>query len=233
VCTSSRASPLTTATSKDFGNPFLHPPCTAVHTLSAIKKAHQKCSSLDYSALLKVAKTLQLNRIVKPFWVDWPLSCPFHFLHIKPLHHFHRFSWDHDVKWCIAVVTPLEIDFQFSLVQPTVGYHGFNDGISKLKQVTGCDHHTIQRYIIGVVAGAISCRFLIVIQVLLDFHYLAQAPVFSDESLEKLTEALQLFHENKDAIVQASSRMDSWEILKLELLQSVVPNICHSGPVMQ
>jgi len=39
--------------------------------------------------------------------------------------------------------------------------------------------------------------------VLLNFCYLAQAPGFSDESLEKLTEALQLFYENKDAIIQA------------------------------
>ena len=70
------------------------------------------------------------------------------------------------------------------------------------------------------------------IRALLDFHYLVQAPVFSDESLRKLTDALQLFHDHKDAIVQASV-CDTWEIPKLELLQSMVSSIQCSGPVMQ
>lgn len=43
---------------------------------------------------------------------------------------------------------------------------------------------------------------------------------------------LQLFHDNKDAIMQASTH-DSWEIPKLELLQSVVSSIQHSGHIIQ
>ena len=70
------------------------------------------------------------------------------------------------------------------------------------------------------------------IRALLDFRYLAQAPVFSDESLRKLTDALQLFHDHKDAIMQAGVH-DTWEIPKLELLQSMVSSIRCSGPVMQ
>ncbi|KAI9570933.1 hypothetical protein HD554DRAFT_2037123 [Boletus coccyginus] len=60
-----------------------------------------------------------------------------------------------------------------------------------------------------------------------------KALVFSDESLGKLTDALQLFHNHKDAIVQASVRNNSWEIPKLELLQSMVSSIQCSGPAMQ
>ena len=155
ACMGPKASPFTTATSKSFSNPVLHPPRTASLTLAAIRQALEKCSTQDYKAFVKVSRTLFLNGVVEPFWVDWPLSSPSGFLHPETLHHFHRFSWDHNVKWCIEVVSPLEMDFQFSLLQPTVGYRGFEDGISKLKQVTGRDHHSIQRYIIGIIAGAV------------------------------------------------------------------------------
>ena len=126
-----------------------------------------------------------------------------------------------------------EIDFCFSLLQPVVGYCGFKDGISKLKQVTRCDHRSIQHYIIGIIAGAIPCWFLIAVCALQDFCYLVQAPIFSDQSLNRLADALQLFHDNKDTIVQAGGRDNSWVIPKLELLQSVASSICRSGPVMQ
>ncbi|KAI6161679.1 hypothetical protein EDD17DRAFT_1480559 [Pisolithus thermaeus] len=113
-----------------------------------------------------------------------------------------------------------------------VGYCGFEDGISKLKQVTRCDHHAIQCYIVGVISGAVPHRFLIAVHTLVDFHYLTQAPIFTDHSLYRLMNALQLFHNNKDAVMQAGVR-DTWEIPKLKLLQSVVSNIQHSGPVIQ
>ena len=129
------------------------------------------------------------------------MSCPLQFLHSESLHHFHRFCWDHNVKWCIQVVTAAKIDFHFSLLQPVVGYRGFKDGISKLKQVTGRDHCSIQRYIISVITGAVPRRFLIAVHALQDFHYLAQAPIFSNQSLNRLADALRLFHDNKDAIV--------------------------------
>ncbi|KAF8548502.1 hypothetical protein OG21DRAFT_1489339 [Imleria badia] len=232
-----KASLFTTATLKHFGDPTLHDPRTGSHTLTAIRKASKKCSSKDYKEFLKAAKSLSLNGVVEPCWDEWPLSCPSRFLHVEPLHHFHRFAWDHDVKCCIKVVTAPEIDFHFSLLQTTIGYHVFDDGISKLKQVTGCDHCAVQCYIVGIVTGTVPTKFLITIRLLLDFRYLAQAPapVFSDQSLEKLTDALQRFHDNKDAIVQAGGQMESsgWEIPKLELLQSVVSTIRHSGPIMQ
>ena len=233
ACTSPKASLFTTATSKHFGDPFLHPLCTGSHTLDSIHKVLKKYSPQDYKQFLKIIKALYLNGVIELFWVDWPLSCPSHFLHSEPLHHFHHFCWDHDVKWCIAVVTALEIDFCFSLLQPTVGYRSFEDGISKLKQVTGRDHHAIQCYIVGIIAGAVPRRFLIAIRVLVNFHYLAQVPVFSNHLLSRLTDALQLFHNNKDAVTQAGCHHDSWEIPKLELFQSVVSSIRHSGPVMQ
>ncbi|KAI6023444.1 hypothetical protein EDC04DRAFT_2532494, partial [Pisolithus marmoratus] len=84
-----------------------------------------------------------------------------------------------------------------------VGYQGFEDGIFKLKQVMGHDHHAIQHYMIGIISGAVPCQFLTVIHALVDFCYLMQAPIFSDQSLNRLTNALQLFHNNKDTVIPA------------------------------
>ncbi|KAH7916878.1 hypothetical protein BV22DRAFT_971172, partial [Leucogyrophana mollusca] len=141
--------------------------------------------------------------------------------------------------WCINVVGEDEIDFRFSILQLNVGYRAFVEGISRLKQVTGRDHRSIQRYIIGVIAGAVPPKFLTAIRALVDFRYLAQAPRFNDNTLERVDAALKDFHDNKAAIIQAKGRMgkrgpiNNWEIPKLELLQSVVPSIRASGAIMQ
>ncbi|KAI6042441.1 hypothetical protein EDC04DRAFT_2600795 [Pisolithus marmoratus] len=105
---------------------------------------------------LKAIKWLQLIGIVKPFWKLQPLSDPSEFIMPKVLHHFHWMFWDHDVKWCITVTGAAELDFHFSLIQTLVGYHAFNKGISKLKQVTGHDHCAVQHYIIAAVARVAS-----------------------------------------------------------------------------
>jgi len=126
-----------------------------------------------------------------------------------------------------------KIDFCFSVLQTAVGYCTFTEGISKLKQVTGRDHHTVQHYIIGVIAGRVPHQFLVVIRALLDFWYLAQALCFTDHSLGNVEKALQEFHDNQDAIVQAGAWKDSWTIPKLELLQSIFPSVCLSGALMQ
>ena len=164
-----------------------------------------------------------MNGITEPFWKPYPLSDPSEFINPEVLHHFHRLFWDHDAQWCIFCADAAEVDFRFSVLQTAVGYRAFTEGISKLKQVTGRDHRTVQRYIIGVIAGRVPRQFLVAIRVLLDFRYLAQVPCFTDHSLCDLEKSLQEFHSNKDA----------WTIPKLELLQSIVPSIRLSGAVMQ
>ncbi|KAG1726464.1 hypothetical protein EDB19DRAFT_1598703, partial [Suillus lakei] len=47
-----------------------------------------------------------------------------------------------------------EVDFRFSIIQPTTGYRHFYSGISKLKQVTGLCHRDVQQSIITVSADA-------------------------------------------------------------------------------
>ncbi|KAI6038075.1 hypothetical protein EDC04DRAFT_2604354 [Pisolithus marmoratus] len=205
--TAMKVSPITIATSKEFGDPFQHAPHTAVNMLAAIHSTCSQCPPMDYKNFLKAMRWFWLNGIVEPCWNLWPLSDPSIFLTPKVLHHFHWMFWDHDVKWCINVTGATELDFCFSIIQTSMGYWAFSNGISRLKQVTGHDHHAVQCYITAAVAGSIPCKFLIAIHALLDFCYLAQAPSFTTQSLEKIP--------------------------KLELLQSVVPSTQQSGVVMQ
>lgn len=239
TCIGPKASPVSTATYKEFGDSFRHPSRTAAMTLDDIKKASSMADPDDFETFLKVAKSFRLNGVDKPFFRDWPLSEPSIFITPEPLHHFHRMFWDHDMQWCIVVLGPDEIDYRFSLVQTAVGYRSFAEGVSKLKQVTGRDHRAAQRYIVGIIAGGVSPKFLAAISALLDFRYLAQMPHFDHDALTRVEEALKRFHDHKSAIITAGGRQGSkgplkhWEIPKLELLQHVVPSIRASGAVMQ
>ncbi|KAF8546348.1 hypothetical protein OG21DRAFT_1395475, partial [Imleria badia] len=137
------------------------------------------------------------------------------------------------LQWCIIVVGDDEIDYRFTLVQMLVGYHRFSKGVSKLKQVTGRDHRSMQCYVIGIISGAVPLRFLTAIHVLMDFRYLAQLPSFDERTLQQLELSLQMFHEHKDAILAAGARSGHFHIPKLELLQHVVPSLWDLGAVMQ
>ena len=101
--------------------------------------------------------------------------------------------WDHDLRWCINVLGPAKIDYQFSLIQTAIGYRLFDEGVLNLKQVTGRDHRAAQRYIIAVIAGGIPPKFLAAIRSLLDFHYITQMPRFDHDALAKVEASLGAF----------------------------------------
>lgn len=89
-------------------------------------------------------------------------------------------------------------------------------------------------YLIGAVAGKVPWKFLVALHALINFNfcYLTQAPMFTIHSLNQAASTLQEFHQNKDTILQHGPP-DSWQIPKLELLQSVVPGIHQSSTAMQ
>ncbi|KAI6014682.1 hypothetical protein EDC04DRAFT_2572905, partial [Pisolithus marmoratus] len=104
AATSPKASPVTIATSKDFGDPFCRPPCTSSLTLLAIQTACTEQDPFHYKNFLKVIKCLHLNSVIEPCWKGWLLSDPSQFLTPKPLHHFHRMFWDHDgIRACLVM----------------------------------------------------------------------------------------------------------------------------------
>lgn len=202
-----KRSSVTTASYKQLGDPFPHPPRTATHTISRLKELeetlHPWSDLVDY---IKSAKNMDLNGVHRPFWRDWALAEPCQFLTPEVLHHWLKMFYDHVCKWCILALGAQEIDFRFSVLRPHTGMRHFKEGISKSKQATGREHRDIQRYIVPVIAGAVSKKFLATITALNDFFYQGQAPALTEGELLKMSDCLQKFHENKQSILDAGVR---------------------------
>ncbi|KAI6014890.1 hypothetical protein BKA83DRAFT_4129616 [Pisolithus microcarpus] len=194
ACVRGKTSPVTKAMYKNFGDPFRHSPWTGEETLHQLESI--PCDPDDVEAYFDV------------------------FLTPECLHHWHRMSWDHDVKWCL---------------------HQFKSGITKLKQVGGRTQRDVQRYLVIVIAGAAHPDVIAAVRALMEFCYLAQAPAITEEGCEKIAVALTEFHHYKQVIIngglrqgdQSGSILEHWEIPKLELLQSIVPSISQVGSVLQ
>ncbi|KAH9475942.1 hypothetical protein JR316_0011504 [Psilocybe cubensis] len=240
ACVAGSTSSVTLAQYETFGDSFRHPSRTADHTINTIMAINNVKPPNHLEPYLKESKKHCLNGVHLPFWRDWPLSDPSAFLTPEPLHHWHKMFWDHDAKWCIAAVGGSELDFQFSILQHRTGFRHFKEGISSLKQVTGREHRDVQRYIVALIADTVSTPFILAIRSLMDFRYLAQSQTISEAMCLRIEQALQDFHANKQAILDAGARrgkknnpIDNFYIPKLEFLQSVVHAIRLNGCAIQ
>ena len=74
LCTSPKASSVSTATYKEFSDSYPHPPRTATQTLDDIKQACTEAEPDNLEHFLKIVKRFLLNGIHKPFWRNWTLS---------------------------------------------------------------------------------------------------------------------------------------------------------------
>ena len=241
-----KTSHITTATGSQFGDDHRHPPRTSSSILASLATLSSSIDPWNVAAYTQEAKTVhRLNGVHRPFWRDWVLPTgalldPQHIFPIEILHHFHKRFWDHDMKWCIRAVGEDEIDLRFSVIQPRCGTRHFSLGVSSLKQVTGREHRDLQRYILGIIAGAVPDEFTICMRALLDLHYLAQMPHVPIDALEEIEAALKIFHDYKKIILDSGYRVgkknspiNHFEIPKLELLHSVVAAIKWSGSLPQ
>lgn len=241
-----KTSHLTLASHKTFGDCFRHPTRLGTVTLSQIEALSEDVNPWDLEPYSKNAlKCYRLNGVHLPFWRNWTspdgtIAEPSQFLTPEPLHHWHKQFWDHDVKWCVRAVGSKEIDLRFSLLEPCVGFRHFKTGISSLKQVTGRDHRNVQRYLVSIIADAVPKKFLLCVRGLLDFRYLAQSRSINSSTLTEISNALALFHQNKQAILDAGARvgkgnnaLDNFFIPKLEFFHSVVMSIRWSGVPIQ
>ena len=121
-----------------------------------------------------------------------------------------------------------------------MGFCHFLEGISNLKQVTGCKHHNIQCYFVGVIAGAVSRDFLIAICANMDFCYTPQAEEIDKDGCKAILASIDEFHQQKSGIMDAEAQVgkgnrpiNNWYIPELKLMQSVVPNIQANGVAFQ
>ncbi|KAG2029272.1 hypothetical protein BDR03DRAFT_936857 [Suillus americanus] len=101
------------------------------------------------------------------------------------------------------------------------------------------EHQDIQHTIVLMLWGIASSGFICAVQAMIDFIDLAQNPLPSESSIASMTQALQDFHDNKQAILDTEARQgksgakDDFFIPKLELMQSFARAISHVGTLMQ
>ena len=67
---------------------------------------------------INVCGLLGLNGVHQPFWRDWGKSDPSLFLTVDVLHAFHKFFFDHPLKWVINIMGGNELDRRMATLQP-------------------------------------------------------------------------------------------------------------------
>ncbi|KAF9220459.1 hypothetical protein BS17DRAFT_852137 [Gyrodon lividus] len=191
ACVSSKNSPISTATAAQFGDPFPHPPRTRQQTLQAIFEACAACNPCDIIAFHKVCQQKRLSGVVEPFWADWGSACPSIFLTPDALHQWHKFYFDHCLRWVTNIMTGPELDQRLSVLQPRIGTRHWANGVSTLKQCTGREHRNLEELLPAVSMGPIPDNVLCAIRSITEFIFLAQDQFVYDETLHALTKALR------------------------------------------
>ncbi|KAH9066073.1 hypothetical protein EDB83DRAFT_2506343 [Lactarius deliciosus] len=212
------------AITNQFSDAFPHPPRHGQETIKLIQDLTSCVDPWMLDVFQDKAKELSLSGIHLPFWRDWYMADPYHFLVPEILHTCHKFFYDHPLQWCINAIGVLEFDSHFKSLHPCVGFRHFGNGVTHVKQMTGHKHRDIQRSIVAVIAGTVPPRFLCAICALVDFIYQVQSPLLTESAIVKFVDALQKFYDKKEAIIAAGAHMGSkgpiehFNIPKLEIL---------------
>ncbi|KAF8228225.1 hypothetical protein L208DRAFT_1292492, partial [Tricholoma matsutake] len=107
-----------------------------------------------------------------------------------------------------------EIDAHYQHLAPNHNIHLFMKGISLLSCVTGQEHDEMAHILLSLIVdiplpGGLSPVCLVqAVRALLDFLYLAQYSVHTDETLELLDDALDCFHANREIFVELGVHND-------------------------
>ncbi|KIM52513.1 hypothetical protein SCLCIDRAFT_32581 [Scleroderma citrinum Foug A] len=109
--------PVTMAMYKHFSDNFQHPSQTKMFTLQQLQNIEVDPDDLEQ--YFKAAQEYRLNGVSRLFYHNWVLSDPFNFFNPEVLHHWHKFVWDHDIKWSINIIGTTELDFCFSVLHPS------------------------------------------------------------------------------------------------------------------
>ncbi|KAG1749361.1 hypothetical protein EDB19DRAFT_1893663 [Suillus lakei] len=186
ACMASKHSPISLATTAQFGDPLPHPPQTHSNTLDAIERACTISDPCDIASFYKTCQALHLNGVVEPYWKDWGHACPSFFLTPDGLHQWDKFYFDHPINWSINIMGGAELDRQLSALQPHVGArHGANSLLP------------------GVIVGAVPDEIAHALHAITEFIFQAQNLFLYDETLHSLSKALCKFHYYKDFILTA------------------------------
>jgi len=238
-CVSKNVSPVSLAMQTQFGDGTVHPPR---HGSLTLQQLHELCKVTDpwkVREFQELTKQHSLNGVQLPYWRDWRFADPAVFLVPEVLHTCHKFFFDHILKWCKEVVGTDELDARFRSQHRRVGMRNFTEGVSHVNQMTGREYRDIQRTLVPTIVGVASPGFIRAVRALVDFIYKAQAPTFTDSSIDSMVASLDEFHAYKHFILEAEARTGAsgpighFQIPKLELFNSFARSIRKSGAPIQ
>lgn len=244
-CVLQSHSPTSIATLAQFGDFVQQPPRTRAHQLGLFAQVHTRMrlapDPQSIPAFVKEAARFGLLGVARPFWLEWGNADPSEFLTPDALHAWHKFFFDHVLKWVINIMEGggAELDRRMAALQKMVGVRHWPLGISKLKQCTGREHRDLEKIIVAVIAGAVPRRVLCAVRAINEFFFNAQGLLLYDEHFHAMDENLREFHTYKNDIIHAGGRrgkhgpLPHFNIPKLEGMGRVGYNARKMGASYQ
>ena len=169
-----------------------------------------------------------LGGVRQPFWVGFPL-CDIH-LSITPniFHQLYQRMIKHMVTWCSSFMDDAELVHHVHTLPPCFGLRHFKGGWSRLSQISGKEQKDMTSILLGCLVGKVPSEVLVCYRALLDFIYIVQYPTHNDESLQYLEDALDLFHEHKQVLIDIGVH-DHLDIPKLHSMVHYMELIKNFG----
>lgn len=170
--------------------------------------------TLDHgpTAYARACREAGIKPVVKPFWQDLPYTNIFQSITPDILHQVYQGVVKHLVGWVKDCCGAVEIDARCRRLPPNHNIRLFMKGISTLSRVTGKEHSQMCSFLLSLIVdirlpnNTPSTRLVRAVRALLDFVFLAQYPLHTTETLSRLGDALQRFHDNKDIFVDLGIR---------------------------
>jgi hypothetical protein len=181
----------------------------------------------DPAGFLQTCSKAGIKPIINPFWKDLPYAHIFRSITPDVLHQLYQGIVKHVIGWVVEAFGAEEIDARCRRMPPNHNIRHFMKGISSLSRVSGKEHEQMCHILLGLVidtrlpGGESPIRLVSAVRALLDFLYLAQYPIHTDETLELLEDALSRFHENKEIFVDLGIR-DGFNLPKLHFASHYV-----------
>jgi hypothetical protein len=169
-------------------------------TLQAMKKAAESATSMT-AFQLQCRQHHISGAVTRPFWANFPL-CDIHFS-ITPdvLHQLYQGIVKYLFLWCTSLMEVKELDERIKVLPPCYGVRHFKKGWSGLAQVSGGERKHMARILLACIVGKVPSQVLTCFRGLLDFIYIAQYASHDDTTLQYLEDALDLYHANKDVLM--------------------------------